>query len=131
MAWDTFVGRVAREAPGFRGPRHVGQFRQRRDRLSELGIDPDSIVDLPDAQEDALARDMEDAYAHAKDGGLADHVNRELEIDGDAHRVTLSGVMGVIQAAGLEGACEWLERPADRTRFPHTTAAFKRTNGVF
>lgn len=131
-AWDEFVGRVAREAPSFRGPRHVGQFRQRRDRLSELGIDPDSIVDMPDAQEDALARDMEDAYAHARDGGLAEHVGRTIAIpDHYDTEVTLSGVMGVIQAAGLEGACEWFDRPADRKRFPHTTAAFVRTNGVF
>ncbi len=46
-------------------------------------------------------------------------------------QVTLSGVLGVIQAAGLEGAAAWLESPDDRRRFPGTTAAFLRTNGAF
>ena len=36
-----------------------------------------------------------------------------------------------VQAAGLEGAAQWFERPADRERFPRTTLAFLRTNGVF
>jgi hypothetical protein len=131
QAWDAFVGRVAREAPTFASPRHVGRFRQRRERLAELDIDPDSVLADPDAQLDALDADMSDAYEHARAGGLADHVGRVVEIDGAEHEITLSGVMGVIQAAGLEGACEWLEKERDRRRFPHTTAAFTRTNGVF
>lgn len=129
--WDEFAARLAREAPDFSGKRHVGQFRARRDRLLEIGVDPYAIVGDPDAQRDALAREMADAFRHAREGGLADHVGELVHIDGAAHEITLSGVLGVIQAAGLEGACAWLERPGDRQRFRNTTAAFRRTNGVF
>ncbi len=84
---------------------------------------------------------MRDAYGHADDSGLiAEYrgVVIEIPVPGVGApaqptpiEVTLSGVLGVIQAAGLEGAAGWLENPGDRTRFPHTTAAFLRTNGVF
>jgi hypothetical protein len=135
-AWLMFVGRVSRESPSFCAAQHVGRFRQRRDRLRELGIDPATIIDSPQAQLAALDADMRDAYEHAYGSGLVDEylgTKLELRAGGDARaaEVTLSGVLGVIQAAGLEGAVEWLEHPADRTRFPNTTQAFLRCNGVF
>jgi hypothetical protein len=135
--WEEFAARVAREQPTFSSPRHVGQFRQRRDRLAELGIDPASVVESPQAQADAFVRDMGDAHHHAQESGLvAEYRGVTMEIprpDGQhvPIEVTLSGVLGVIQAAGLEGAAEWLEKPGDRVRYPGTTAAFVRTNGVF
>jgi hypothetical protein len=135
--WEEFAARVAREQPTFSSPRHVGQFRQRRDRLAELGIDPASVAESPQAQIDAFAQDMGDAHRHAQESGLvAEYRGMTVEIpnsDGQhvPIEVTLSGVLGVIQAAGLEGAAEWLEKPNDRVRFPQTTAAFRRTNGVF
>ncbi len=134
--WGAFVGKISRELPTFTSARHVGQFRQRMDRLADLGLDPSQVATSPDAQRAALDADMADAHHHAAASGmLAHHCGAavEIPIPGGAKRVqvTLSGVLGVIQAAGLEGAAEWLERPADRKRFPHTTQAFLRTNGVF
>ncbi len=134
--WGAFVGKISRELPTFTSTRHVGQFRQRMDRLADLGIDPSEVATSPDAQRAALDADMADAHRHAAASGmLAHHCGAAVEIPapgGPARvQVTLSGVLGVIQAAGLEGAAEWLERPADRKRFPHTTQAFLRTNGVF
>jgi len=135
-AWLMFVGQVSREAPTFSGAHHVGRFRQRRDRLLELGIDPAKVIDSPEAQLAALDADMLDAYKHAYSSGLVDEylgTKVELRVGAGARpaKVTLSGVLGVIQAAGLEGAVQWLEQPADRTRFPNTTQAFLRCNGVF
>lgn len=135
-AWLRFVGQVSREAPTFSGAQHVGRFRQRRDRLLELGIDPAKVIDSPDAQLAALDADMLDAYKHAHSSGLVDeYLGTKVELRAGAEarptKVTLSGVLGVIQAAGLEGAVQWLEQPADRTRFPNTTQAFLRCNGVF
>jgi len=135
-AWLRFVGQVSREAPTFSGTQHVGRFRQRRDRLLELGIDPAKVIDSPDAQLAALDADMLDAYKHAQSSGLVDeYLGTKVELRAGAEarptKVTLSGVLGVIQAAGLEGAVQWLEQPADRTRFPNTTQAFLRCNGVF
>ncbi len=94
-------------------------------------MDPHAIIGDPDAQRDALALEMADAFRHAREGGLADHIGRVLDSDGHAHAITLSGVLGVIQTAGLEGACSWLESDRDRQRFRNTTATFVRVNGVF
>lgn len=132
-AWRTFVMRLEREAPTFSSSRHVGQYRQHRDRLAELGIDP-SALGSAQAQRTALDVDLVDAHHHAVNGGmLAEHVGRHIAITGHdgSETITLSGVLGVIQSAGLDGAVGWLERPGDRKRFPHTTQAFLRTNGVF
>jgi len=127
-AWDRFSSQLAREAPSFSAKRHVGQFRARRDRLAELGIDANRLIDDPVAQRSALAREMADAYARAEDSGLiAEHLGSTI----DGATVTLSGILGVIQVAGLEGACAWLERPSDRERHRNTSRMFARTNGVF
>lgn len=133
-AWREFVVRLGRESPLFSSSRHIGQYRQRRERLTELGIDPSDLVGSAQAQRAALDADLVDAQHHAADGGLlAEHVGRPVAIPGrDAPEViTLSGALGVIQCAGLDGAVGWLERPSDRRRYPHTTAAFLHTNGVF
>ena len=94
------------------------------------------VIGSPEAQLAALDADMLDAYKHACSSGLVDEylgTKVELRVSADVRpaEVTLSGVLGVIQAAGLEGAVQWLEQPVDRTRFPNTTQAFLRTNGVF
>jgi hypothetical protein len=135
-AWLMFVGRVSREPPTFTAVHHVGRFRQRRERLIELGIDPATIVGSPEAQLAAFDADMRDAYKHACASGLIDeYLGTTVEVragtDARPTEVTLSGVLGVIQAAGLEGAVQWLEQAGDRKRFPHTTQAFLRCNGVF
>lgn len=135
--WGGFVGRVSREAPTYSSARHVGQFRQRRERLEDLGFEPEEVARSSSKQLTALEADMRDAYHHAQEGGLLDYVGKAIAtppVGGEPagkHAVTLSGLLGVIQAAGIEGACDWLERPGDRAVFPHTTRAFLRTNNVF
>ena len=133
-AWQAFVSRLARESPQFSSSRHVGQYRQRRERLAELGINPSAIADSPQAQRTALDVDLADAYRHGSAGDLfAEHLGRPISLPGreGAETITLSGVLGVIQCAGLEGAVGWLERSNDRKRYPHTTQAFTNTNGAF
>jgi hypothetical protein len=134
--WASFVGRVSRELPTYMAAHHVGQFRQRKDRLVELGIEPAQLAGSHEAQLQALEADMSDAYQHAHASGLlAEHVGALVDVPvagtGETHQITCSGVMGVIQAAGLEGAAGWLEDIRDRKRFPNTTQAFLRTNGTF
>lgn len=132
-AWRTFISRLVRESPSFNSTRHVGQYRQRRGRLAELGIDPAAILGSPEAQRAALDTDLVNAYEHASAGGLVGYVGHGILIPGHEERVplTLSGLLGVIQSAGLDGASGWLQSLLDRKRYPHTTQAFQRTNGVF
>lgn len=132
-AWREFVTLLSREAPTFDSSRHVGQYRQRRGRLVELGIDPRAIHGSASAQRAALDADLADAHAHATAGGLLEHLGRSIAVPGSVEfeKITLSGVLGVIQCAGLDGAVGWLERPNDRKRYPHTTQAFLRTNNLF
>lgn len=132
--WREFVMLLERESPQFASTRHVGQYRQRRERLAELGINPHAIHGSAAAQRAALDADLANAHHHAAEGGLfSEHLRRSISVpglDGTA-AITLSGMLGVIQCAGLDGAVGWLERPNDRKRYPHTTQAFLRTNGVF
>jgi hypothetical protein len=132
-AWSDFVSRLARESPTFDSSRHIGQYRQRRDRLAELGIDPATLHGSPVAQRSALDVDLADAHGHAAAGGLLEYLGRPIVVPGhkDPEKITLSGVLGVIQCAGLEGAAGWLEKAGDRRRYPHTTQAFLHTNGAF
>jgi len=132
-AWRQFVIRLEREDPSFASTRHVGQYRQRRERLAELGINPGAIQGSAEAQRAALDTDLTDAHSHAAEGGLFSHLGRTILVPGleDRTMITLSGLLGVIQCAGLEGAANWLERPNDRKAYPHTTQAFLHTNGVF
>jgi hypothetical protein len=132
--WSRFCDKLEREPAEYVSARHVGRYRQRKERLQELGIDPRSVIGSPDAQRAALDTDLADAHHHASASGLADdHVGRKIALPGGeaATEVTLSGVLGVIQAAGLDGAAGWFERQGDRKKYPHTTVAFTRTNGVF
>ena len=124
-AWRDFVVRLEREAPTFNSSRHVGQYRHRRERLAIHGS--------PLAQRAALDADLADAHGHAAAGGLLEHLGRAITVPGhdNAETISLSGMLGVIQCAGLDGAVGWLERPNDRKRYPHTTQAFLHTNGVF
>jgi len=133
-AWREFARRIERESPIYQSARHVGQYRQRRERLAELGIDPSRVVGSVEAQRVALDADLADAHHHAVQGGLlAAYLNHPIAIPGSDElcTITLSGMLGVIQCAGLDGAVSWLESQRDRKRFPHTTAAFMNTNGVF
>ncbi len=133
-AWRDFVLRLERESPQFASSKHVGQYRQRRERLVDLGINPAVIENSSEAQRQALDADLADAHRHGVASELfAQHLGRAITLPNvEGHTtITLSGVLGVIQYAGLEGAAGWLEHPNDRKRFPHTTQAFLHTNGVF
>ncbi len=45
--------------------------------------------------------------------------------------VTLSGLCGVVNRAGMRGAESWLKNESDRVKYPATTHAFEATNGLF
>lgn len=132
--WHQFTELLATAEPLFRSGRHIGRYRQNLDRLAELGIDTSEIIGSALAQRQSLDIELADAHKHAVDGGLVDaHLHRLIRVPGheDGCVVTLSGILGVLHAAGIENGCSWLEHPADRKRYKHTTDAFLTTNGAF
>lgn len=138
LEWSMYCHALAREQPMFDSNRRVGRYEHRKDRLRELGLDPAVLTKHPralDLQDAALAIDAADSYQHLAASGTADaHIGRAIELPGDdagPHKITLSGLLGVAHVAGLEGLVGWLEHREDRKRFPHTTATFAVTNGVF
>jgi hypothetical protein len=125
--WVEFVDRLRTKPAGFASDRYVGQFEQNRGRLQHLGIpDPGS----PEAEYKAMVADVEDRNGEAAKL-IADHSGEVVNLAGVDHAVTWSGILGLIKAAGPEGAEGWLTNPEDRTRFPRTTETFVRTNGCF
>ena len=61
-AWASFVDRLVREAPTYQSERHVGQYRQRKDRLAEVGIDYRRVLGDAAAQRAGTTADLGDAY---------------------------------------------------------------------
>ena len=132
-AWEGFCNRLAREEPTFSSDRHIGRYRQHRERLREIGIDPTAIAGSPDAQRDAFDAEIADAHRHVVASGMDRNIGRVVRLPGlpEPVEVTMSGVLGIAHAAGLEHAASWLQHQRDRQQFPHTTEAFVRTNGLF
>src|SRR5277367_5061440 len=69
-AWSHFCGQLVRESPGFISQRNVGRYRHRKDRLAQIGFDPDSIVGSTDAQDAAWNADLADAHRHLAASGM-------------------------------------------------------------
>lgn len=132
--WRALCERLVRGDAAYNSERRIGRYHQRKDRLREIGFDPESLLGAPEAQDDAFAADMTDTYRHLQASGeLAKHVGRPISIPDapDGIPITLSGLFGVASVAGLEDMMEWLGSKSDRKKFPNTTAAFMRANGIF
>jgi hypothetical protein len=46
-------------------------------------------------------------------------------------RVTLSGLLALAHAAGIDGLKSWLANPDDRAKHPNTTAVYMKSTGIF
>lgn len=133
-AFTAFADRLQREAVDFDGPKHVGCYRLPKRRLAELGFDAATLVGSLDAQDEAFRLDVQDLYRRACATKLAaDAIGKPITMPDAPGSVpmTLSGLLALASVAGLEGAESWLKSPADRQKFPNTTIAFIRCNGVF
>jgi hypothetical protein len=136
-AWSAFVARLARAEPSFSSQRRVGRYHQSRTRLAELGFDAESLIGNPWAQDDALAADLVDGFSRARARGLLAAISQPVTLPGAgtdasaAPEITLSGLLGVLSVAGVEGLAGWLGSYEDRQRFPYTTNLFLQTNGMF
>lgn len=129
-SWETFVSKLATDAPTFGTEKYIGMYHQRRDRLEELGLLNAMKPDDLDAQYAALVADLVDAHGKAHEV-IKDHLASVVTVNGQECPVTLSGILGLLKAAGVKHARSWLENAKDRSQFPQTTNVFLATNGVF
>jgi hypothetical protein len=80
----------------------------------------------PAEQYEALAA-VSKLHARVVSGHHDDLLGQEIE----GQHATLSGLLGVVRRAGLGGLRGWATDAAQRKRFPETTAAYARLNGIF
>lgn len=125
--WQAFVDALSTKDQTNKTERHVGRYEQSISRLKSLGIE---IPTDDKSQYAALTADMLD-YWNSEDKLIQDYAGEAVNIKGADHAVTPSGVLGLLKAAGHQGARGWLDNPEDREKFPHTTATFIKTNGCF
>lgn len=126
--WNRFVDRLATEKDDYRTDKHVGRFHHSKHRLSQLGIDAESLS--PKQQYDALVADLSDSGQKSKD--LIDQfMCTPITINGQDHMITMSGLFTLLKAAGPGRAKSWLVNEEDRIQYPKTTEMFLQTNGMF
>ena len=83
--------------------------------LSDGKLQYESFVKATRADREAILAHHRDAIGRALAGKVA----------------TLSGLLGATRQAGLRGLATWLAAAADRVKFPQTTGAYLRANGMF
>jgi len=127
-AWNQFVSKLETQPEDFKSDRHIGRYYHSIDRISQLGFSPEDFS--PDKQYEALVADLSDSKEKAKDL-VHDYLCHPVSVNGTDHMITLSGLLGLLKAAGPQNARSWIENAEDRTKFPRTTEMFVQTNGVF
>jgi len=147
FGWRRFYKAMAVAAPRFVAPSgHWGAFAFTAKRLQDLGmvknvrlvpyqgrqvwgldwVKPPTgqqFLDDPRLQFQAFVRSCQDYRAHYA------RLRQERPMMFDADGLTLSGWMALCHVAGLSGALRWISSPQDR--FPRTTAAVRKANGIF
>lgn len=144
----TFERRMASNRLRAIGPNgQLGCFAASPRRLEELGLMQD-VARLKGAYRGQFVNDtLQDNFLASPELQLRVFRKNMLEytnnIKGDSRlsgligtetpygRLTMSGLLGLANCAGLKSAVSWVKNPADAKRFPHTTKCFKSVNGLF
>jgi len=84
------------------------------------------FLSRPDTQYRVFAKDMNDRAKMIREK-YPNVIGKELE----GTPVTLSGLLAVAKLAGTKGFHGWVNDPRQRSKFKHTTEAFKTANGLF
>lgn len=127
--WSQLVEALRVQKPEFATDNHLGAYYHSRDRLDQLGIDGKTL-DTEAAQYQALATDLA-AYKLSERNLINDMCGDMVSVQGQQHPVTMSGVLGLLKAAGPKHAKSWFKSETDRLSHPHTTETFLKTNGIF
>lgn len=62
---------------------------------------------------------------------IKEKLGKYLGTDIEGKPVTLSGLAGLVSAAGMKGAAKWLDDAEDRVKYPGSTQMYQQTNGLF
>lgn len=127
--WREFLDKLKTEEPRYGTEKHVGAYHHNRARLAQLGID-EKQLSTEEAQRAAVEKDLAQ-YRETERALIDDYGGDVLNIQGQDYPITMSGVLGVLKAAGPKHARSWFKNPEEREQFPHTTETFVKTNGIF
>lgn len=130
MDWTSFVESMRVAEPSFKDEKYVGAFHLNRKRLDQLGISPEALADNEQAQVEAFTADVVDHFEKHK-AKIAPFIAQPVKIDGQDHVVSLSGMLGLLKAAGPKNAVAWIENEESRDRFPYTKQLFLKCNQQF
>jgi hypothetical protein len=128
--WSSFVDKLETKAPDYKDAKHVGAYYHHKNRLTELGVDAESLGADKQAQYTALEADLKDVLTKYRKL-INDWSGDVIKLGGRDVSITQSGILGLIKAAGVEGALGWLKTEQQRVQYPMTTEMFLRTNGCF
>lgn len=154
LKWTRFIKSMVRDVSDVSATNHVGYFSFAWSRLVKLGLAKDlrkeekqtpsgvrklwtaDLIPPPTLDEflkssklqyDAFVKSMLDYLPTLLADRYREFIGKEIE----GKRVTLSGLLAVVHQAGIDGLKSWLANPADRTKYPHTTAAFVKSSEIF
>lgn len=127
--WRMFVDISKIEGPNFVNENSVGMFRQNKKKLQKLGLNPDEIKD-PIDQYNAFETECVKLIEEGRNL-INQSVAMPIQVDNEDVPITLSGLLTVMRHAGIDNTAKWLDSNEERKKFPHTTRAFKRSNGCF
>lgn len=128
--WGGFLDRFKTQKPDFCGDNQLGAFEHNRRRLRAMRLSEKALRGNETMQRQALSDDLQSLYQGCQES-FASHLGKCIPINNQEHELTTSGLIGLLKAAGPQGALNWIKHPEDRQRFPHTTEIFLRTNGAF
>jgi len=126
--WAKFCEALHTRKPQWSTDRYLGMYEHSRQRLKQLGLAP--TIGDPESQYQALCSDLS-SYNRDCDRLLGQFTGDVVDVDDKLIPVTRSGILGLLKAAGPDGAESWLRNKRDRLKFPRTTEIFCRTNGCF
>ena len=142
--WTAFVRAMASAPFSFESPKNFfGAFLFGIRRLADLGfvknprkngnlwvadwVKPKEVfLSSPSVQYEALGKSTK-AYAAIISRTYSGKIGTMV----DGKKVTLSGLLGAAHAAGSQGLGTWLSAPTRRAKYPHVTALFEKTTGIF
>jgi hypothetical protein len=101
-------------------PKYLGIWRLDPRRLD---IAPEDFPDDPREQYRLFASCVRAMYEQIRASKLMRWLGKE--------GTTMSGLIALVKQAGIKGAASWLAHKDERSRFPNTTDAYRRANGIF